>query len=68
MVQSQLKQDSLEPEQSKALYILQIIKSKFSELSMRVLKCLLFQILRSTELKHIILELYFDQAEFSPIE
>ena len=52
----------------RALYVLQITREKLiSEQSMRTLKCLLMHILRTTELKHIILELYFDQTEFSPL-
>lgn len=35
---------------------------------MKILKCLLLHILRTTELKHINLEVYFDTEEFDPIE
>ena len=35
---------------------------------MRTLKCLLLHILRSTQLQHIVLEVHFNQEEFSPIE
>ena len=35
---------------------------------MRMLKCLLFHILRTTDLRHIIIEVHFDEKEFSPIE
>lgn len=35
---------------------------------MKVLKCLLFYILRTTDLKHIVVEVYFDMEQFSPLE
>ena len=35
---------------------------------MKVLKCLLLHIIRTTDTKKINLEVYFDQAEFDPIE
>ena len=52
----------------RALYILQITRDKLSEESMKVLKCLLFYILRTTDLKSIVVEIYFDESEFSPVE
>ena len=52
---------------SKVLYILQIKRAKLNEESMKVLKCLLLHIIRITELQHIILEVYFDEDEFSPL-
>ena len=54
-------------DQNKAMYILQITRSKLTEESMRMLKCLLLHILRTTELQHIVVEIYFDQNEFSPL-
>lgn len=53
---------------NKAMYILQINQSKFSEESMRVLKCLLLHILRTTQLLHIVIEVYFDMEEYSPLD
>ena len=53
---------------NKALYILQIKKSKLTEQSMRVLKCLLFHVLRTTGVQHITVEVHFDQTEFFPLE
>ena len=35
---------------------------------MKVLKCILLHILRSTEINHIIIEVYFDEEEFTPFE
>ena len=35
---------------------------------MKVLKCLLLHILRMTDIKHINLEVYFDEEEFNPVE
>ena len=35
---------------------------------MKVLKCILLHILRSTEINHIIIEVYFDEQEFAPFE
>ena len=55
-------------EGKKALYILQITRSKFSEESMKVLKCLLLHILRTTKMQHIVIEVYFDMEEFSPLD
>ena len=51
----------------RALYILQITREKLSEESMKVLKCLLFHILRTSELKSIVVEIYFDEEQFSPL-
>ena len=34
---------------------------------MGVLKCLLFHILRTIDVKHIIVEVHFDEDEFNPI-
>ena len=34
---------------------------------MRVLKCLLLHILRTTELQHLVIETYFDESEFTPL-
>ena len=52
----------------KALYILQITRNKLTEENMKVLKCILLHILRSTEINHIIIEVYFDEEEFTPFE
>ena len=52
----------------KALYILQITRNKLTEENMKVLKCILLHILRSTEINHIIIEVYFDEQEFTPFE
>ena len=52
----------------RAIYILQITRDKLTEERMKILKCLLFYILRTTELKHIIVEVYFDTEQFSPLE
>ena len=35
---------------------------------MKVLKCILLHILRTTEINHIIIEVYFDEQEFTPFE
>ena len=35
---------------------------------MKILKCLLLHIIRTTETKKINLEVYFDQAEFDPVQ
>lgn len=34
---------------------------------MRILKCLLLHILRTSGLEHIVVEVYFDATEFSPL-
>lgn len=44
----------------RALYLLQIKRSKLNEESMRALKCYLLHILRTTLLQHIVIEIYFD--------
>ena len=45
----------------KAIYILQIKQEKLTEESMKVLKCLLLHIVRTTQLQHIIIEVHFDE-------
>ena len=51
----------------RALYILQIRRDKLTEESMKVLKCLLLHILRTSGLQNIVVEIYFDEEEFSPL-
>lgn len=46
---------------SKAMYILQVNREKLTEESMRTLKCLLLHILRTTQLQHIVIEIYLDE-------
>ena len=45
----------------RAIYILQIRRDKLTEESMKVLKCLLLHILRTTGLQNIVVEIYFDE-------
>ena len=52
----------------RALYILQVKRSKLNEESLKLLKCVFLHILRTTELKHIVLEVYFDETEFFPLQ
>ena len=52
----------------KAIYILQIKQEKFTEESMKVLKCLLLHIVRTSQLQHIIVEVHFDEEQYSPFE
>ena len=52
----------------KALYILQMKHEKLTEESMKVLKCLLLHIVRTTRLEHIVIEVHFDEEQFSPLE
>ena len=55
-------------EDKKALYILQIKRNKLCEESMKTLKCLLLHILRTTQLQHVVIEVYFDESEFTPLD
>ena len=50
------------------MYILQITRDKLTEESMRTLKCLILHIIRTTELKHIVIELHFNEEQFSPFD
>ena len=52
---------------STIVYLLQITKEKLCNDAMKLLKCLLMYILRTSQSKHIILEVYFNE-EFNPIE
>ena len=45
----------------RAIYILQIRREKLTEESMKVLKCILLHILRTTGLQNIVVEIYFDE-------
>ena len=47
---------------------MQITRDKITEESMRVLKCLLLHILRTTQLEYIVVEVYFDENDFSPLD
>jgi hypothetical protein len=53
---------------NKAMYILQMTRDKISEESMKILKCLLLQIIRTTKLQYIVVEVYLDESEFFPLE
>ena len=50
------------------MYILQITRDKLCEESMKVLKCALLHIIRTTQLQNIVIEVYFDDAQFAPME
>ena len=52
----------------RAVYLLQITRDKLTEEHMRTLKCLILNIIRITFLEHIIIEVHFNQEQFSPFE
>ena len=52
----------------KCLYILQIKPAKLCKESMVKLKCLLFEIIHRTQTQHLVLEVFFDEAAFFPLE
>ena len=51
----------------KAMYILQLSRDKLTEENMKIFKCLLLHIIREQGHKNIIIEVYFDENDFSPL-
>jgi len=48
--------------------MLQITTSMLNKEAMLKLKCLLFEVIRRTKTNHIVLEVFFDETEFFPLE
>ena len=43
-------------------------RDKISEESMKILKCLLLHIIRTSNLQYIVVEVYLDESEFFPLK
>ena len=53
-------QDAASMKGKRAVYLLQIPRDKLTEEQMRTLKCLILNIIRVTQLEHIIIEVHFN--------
>lgn len=48
----------------KSLYILQVTKVKLGHDSFKLLRCLLYYILKTTDCHHLLIEVQFEESDF----